>query len=92
MNNTELINHVATTLELKKKDVRAVLKTVADSISTALIRGGSVRVSGVGIFAAARQPARVIRNPRTGDLMRIRAVKKPKFSATKQLKNEINGR
>jgi DNA-binding protein HU-beta len=91
MNKTDLVNVVADATELTKKDVDAVVSATFKAISDALKAGDKVQLIGFGTFEVKDAAAREGRNPKTGETIQIAASKKPAFSASKALKDEING-
>jgi len=60
------------------------------AIRTTLKKGGSVTLVGFGTFSVGKRAARTGRNPRTGDTIKIKAAKLPKFRPGKGLKDAIN--
>jgi len=54
-----------------------------------LKKGKRVTLVGFGTFAVGRRSARNGRNPQTGDLIKIKAAKVPKFRAGKTLKDAV---
>jgi len=91
MNKTDLINVVAAETEVSKKTVEAVVAATFDSIVNALKEGDKVQLIGFGTFEVKDVAAREGRNPATGETIKIEASKKPAFTASKALKDLING-
>ena len=91
MNKTELINAVAAKAEISKKDAEKALAAVLGSIEDALKAGDKVQLIGFGTFEVKAAAEREGRNPKTGETIKIAASKKPAFSASKALKDEVNG-
>lgn len=91
MNKTDLVNVVASETELTKKDVDAVITSTLKAISNALKEGDKVQLIGFGTFEVKETAEREGRNPKTGEAITIAASKKPSFSASKVLKDEVNG-
>ena len=91
MNKTDLVNVVANATEMTKKDVDAVISATVKAISDALKAGDKVQLIGFGTFEVKSAAAREGRNPKTGETIKIAASKKPAFSASKALKDEVNG-
>ena len=91
MNKTDLINLVASETEQKKAVVEAVVNATFDAIAQALKNGEKVQFIGFGTFEVKEVEARQGRNPRTGEEITIDAYKKPSFTASKVLKDDING-
>ena len=90
MNKTELIAAVAEKTGIAKKDAEAAVKAVTDTIAAELIAGNKVQLVGFGTFEVSERPAREGRNPRTGETIKIAAVKAPKFKAGSALKDALN--
>ena len=91
MNKTDLINVISAETEVKKKDVEAVINATVDAITNALKTGDKVQLIGFGTFEVKDVAAREGRNPKTGETITIEAAKKPAFSASKALKDIVNG-
>ena len=91
MNKTQLIDVVATKTDLTKKGAEAAVNAVVDAIAEALKAGDKVQLIGFGTFEVKTAAAREGRNPKTGEVIKIAAAKKPAFSASKVLKDQVNG-
>ena len=90
MNKSELVAAVQEATQLKKKDAEAAVVAFVDTIKEALKKGEKVQLIGFGTFESKKRPARVARNPRTGEEIKVKASKAPVFKASKALKNEMN--
>ena len=90
MNKTDLINVVNAETKVAKKDVDAVITATVKAITDALKQGDKVALIGFGTFEVKTTAAREGRNPKTGEAIAIPASKKPSFSASKVLKDEVN--
>lgn len=89
MTKEKLIERVASGAELSKADAGRVVNAIIGSITSALKKGKSVRLVGFGTFKVSKRKARNGRNPRTGEVITIKATKVPKFSAGKSLKDAV---
>ena len=89
MNKTELIAAVAEKTGLTKKDAERVINATIETITSSLVKGDKVQVSGFGIFEVKAREARVGRNPRTKETIQIPATKLPAFKASKTLKDTV---
>ena len=87
-NKGELINAVAAN-GLTKKDAEAAINAVFGAIGDALAKGDSVQLIGFGTFGVKERAAREGRNPRTGEVVKIKASKVPTFKAGKGLKDKV---
>ena len=91
MTKTDLVNVVAAESGVAKKDAEAVVNATLDAISNALKEGDKVQLIGFGTFEVKDIAAREGRNPKTGEAITIEASKRPAFSASKALKDLVNG-
>lgn len=89
MNKTELIAATAEKANLSKKDTEAAVNAVIDVITEALKKGDKVQLVGFGSFETRERAARVGRNPKTKQEIKIPASKVPAFKAGKALKDAI---
>ena len=90
MNKNELISSMASEAGLTKADAGKALDAFISSITTALKGGDEVRLVGFGTFAVTKRAATTGRNPRTGETIKIKARKQPKFKAGKTLQDAVN--
>ena len=90
MNKTELIDHIAKQADISKAAAGRALEAIVAGIRGSLKKGGSVSLVGFGTFAVGKRAARTGRNPRTGDAIKIKAAKIPKFRPGKALKDALN--
>ena len=90
MNKTDLINVVAAEANLSKKDADAAVSATLAAIANALKEGDKVQLIGFGTFEIKEVAEREGRNPKTGETIKIPACKKPAFTASKLLKDQIN--
>lgn len=89
MNKSELINTVAETSGLSKKDATSAVEAVFQTIQDTLSGGDRVQVIGFGTFEVRERAARKGRNPQTGKEIDIAASKVPAFKAGKALKDAV---
>ncbi len=90
MNKTELVAAIAEKTELSKKDSEKALKAFIDVVTESLQKGEKIQLVGFGTFEVIERAAREGRNPLTGEKMKIKASKAPKFKAGKALKDAVN--
>ena len=90
MTKTDLVNVVVAESGLKKKEAEVAVNAVFDAIANALKSGDKVQLIGFGTFEVKDVAAREGRNPKTGETIAIPAAKKPAFSASKVLKDQLN--
>ena len=89
MNKTELINAVAETSGLTKKDSEVALNAILDTIQNAMKNGDKVQLVGFGSFEVKERAARTGKNPATGATIEIPASKAPVFKAGQAFKDAI---
>jgi len=65
------------------------LNAIIDEITTILSKGGQVTITGFGTFRVSKRAARDGRNPKTGETIKIPAMKVAKFKAGKSLKEQV---
>jgi DNA-binding protein HU-beta len=90
MTKQELIESMAASADISKAAAERSLTAFTDSISDALVAGGSLILPGFGSFSVSDRAARTGRNPRDGKIMQIPASKVAKFKAGKKLKEALN--
>ncbi len=91
MNKTQLIEAVAAKANIKKKDAEIAINSLVDVITDALADGEKVQLTGFGSFDVKERAAHDGVNPFTKQTMHFEASKKPVFSASKALKDALNG-
>jgi DNA-binding protein HU-beta len=75
--------------EMPKKQAQAILDDMVGMITKHLKKGDRLRLGGLGILQVKKRPARMGRNPATGEQIKIKASKKVAFRAAKELKQSI---
>ncbi len=89
MNKAELITAVAEMAELSKKDTEAAVNATIDVITAALKKDDKVQLVGFGSFETRKRAARIGRNPKTKETIKIPASKVPAFKPGKALKDTV---
>jgi DNA-binding protein HU-beta len=92
MNKGELIEKVSSSTGSSKADATKSVNAVIENISKALKKGDSVTLVGFGTFSVKKSKSRNGRNPQTGETIKIKAKKTPKFKAGQGLKDLIAGK
>ena len=90
MNKAELINAVAASADVSKKDAEAVVSAMLETITGALKEGDKVQLVGFGSFEVKKRAARTGRNPKTKEAIEIPASVVPVFKAGKALKDTVS--
>jgi DNA-binding protein HU-beta len=89
VNKTELIDHIAKSADISKAAAGRALDSVIHAVKTQLKKGNSVTLVGFGTFSVTKRAQRTGRNPRTGEAIKIKAAKVPKFKPGKALKDFV---
>jgi DNA-binding protein HU-beta len=90
MTKAELIESVASKVDLPRATAERAVNTMFDEMTAALSQGDKVNISGFGTFSVSTRKARTGRNPKTGDSIEIAASRAAKFKPGKTLKDEVN--
>jgi DNA-binding protein HU-beta len=90
MNKTELIDHIAAEADISKAAAGRSLDALFSAVKKTLKKGNTVTLVGFGTFAVSTRAARTGRNPRTGEAIKIKKAKVPKFRPGKALKDAVN--
>ena len=85
----QLATALADAHELPKKQAIAVLEDLVTMITKHLKKGAKIRIGGLGILQVRKRPARMGRNPATGEAIKIKASKKVAFRPAKDLKEAV---
>jgi len=88
MNKGDLINEAAKVLSTKK-EAKAAVDCILSTITKTLKKKKTVTLVGFGTFKVNKLKARKGRNPQTGEVIKIKAKKVPKFVAGKALKDAV---
>jgi DNA-binding protein HU-beta len=88
-NKADIVMKVQDVLGGTKADAERAVETMIDAIVSGLKAGDEVSIAGLGIFRAKPRAARMARNPRTGEQIKVPATRSPKFSAAKALKDAV---
>ena len=91
MNKAELIDVLTQKLNTDRRQATAAVENVVDTIVRAVHKGDSVTITGFGVFEQRRRAARVARNPRTGETVKVRPTSVPAFRPGAQFKAVVSG-
>lgn len=90
MNKGELVEAVAGKADISKADAARALDAFVEVVTKSIKKKDPVTLVGFGTFDVARSKARLGRNPKTGEQIKIKAKNSPKFRAGKALKDALN--
>ena len=91
MNKAELIDVLTEQLGSDRRQATAAVEHIVDTIVRAVHKGDSVTITGFGVFEQRRRAARVARNPRTGETVKVKPTSVPAFRPGAQFKAVIAG-
>ncbi len=89
MTKADIVARIAQTTGMTKVDTSEVLDALLESISEAMGRGEKIEIRGFGIFKVENRKARVARNPKTGQEIRIPPRAVPVFKPSDHLKERV---
>jgi DNA-binding protein HU-beta len=89
LKKSDLVSEIAKSAGLTKKDAEEALNALVGSIKKALKKGDKVSIVGFGTFEISKRKARTGVNPQTGEKIKIKASKVPKFKPGKNFKDAI---
>ena len=89
MNKRELAKSVAVQADVDLKTVSTVLESFTDVVTAVVSKGEPVAITGFAKFVKVDRPARMGRNPATGETIRIKASKKARITPVKAFKDAV---
>lgn len=91
MTRSDLVDALASRFEqFSHREAEAVVKTILDAMGHTLEQGGRIEVRGFGSFSVHERPARMGRNPRSGEAVAIPVKRVPHFKAGKALREMVD--
>ena len=91
MNKRQLIETLASRFDGNKRDAKHALESVVETITREVSRGEKVAITGFGAFSKVDRPARMVRNPATGERSRAKKTSVPRFRPGAELKAYVSG-
>jgi len=91
MNKAELIDILTKRLNTDRRHATEADEHFVDSVVRAVQKGDSVTITGFGVFEQRRRAARVARNPRTGETVKVKPTSVPAFRPGAQFKAIVSG-
>ena len=86
MSRKELIEDIISSISMSRADAGKVLNCTFKAITEGLKRDGRVQITGFGSFELRNRSARIGRNPKTGESIKLEAWKVILFAPGKSLK------
>jgi len=84
-----VFEQLAESHDLPKKQAHSMLSELVAAVTIHLKKGARIRMSGLGTLEVKKRPARMGRNPATGEQIKIKASRKVAFRAAKELKEAV---
>ena len=90
MNKSDLAQVLAQKDHLSLKNAKVVVDTIFEIMTESLVRGQKIEIRGFGSLTTREYGAYMGRNPRSGELIRVKEKKLPYFKIGKDLKDRLN--
>ncbi|HSM13825.1 MAG TPA: integration host factor subunit beta [Thermoanaerobaculia bacterium] len=90
MTKADLVEEVARSTQLTKKQAEEIVNTVFRTIVESLQTGRKIELRGFGSFRIRNRGARTGRNPKTGEKVEVPPKRIPYFKPGKELKEQLN--
>ena len=91
MNKTDLIDQLAVRFDGDKKTARVAVEGFIDLVQREVQKGRNVSISGFGVFEKRTRAARSARNPRTGEVVKVKKTNVPVFRPGRYFRDVIAG-
>jgi DNA-binding protein HU-beta len=92
LNRKELVDAIQKHTAVARADVDKVLGSLIQHTQVAVKKGDRVSLVGFGTFERQDRKARTARNPRSGEPVKVKATKVPRFRAGQGFKDVVSGR
>ncbi len=92
MTKTQLVAAIAEKLGISKRMANDCVNAFVEAVMEGVKKDGEVRIQGFGTFKVSKRKARTGKNPRTGETIKIPAMKLPTFKAGSEFKRFVNGK
>jgi DNA-binding protein HU-beta len=89
VNRSQLLNAFAERNDLSRKEADALLTSLLDTITETVCRGEDVAISGFAKFRRIDRPARMARNPATGEMVKVPAKRVARITPLKAFKDSV---
>ncbi len=75
---------------LSYQDIESAVKLILEQMSSSLSAGDRIEIRGFGSFALHHRPARMARNPKSGEVVMLAEKYVPHFKPGKELRDRVN--
>jgi integration host factor subunit beta len=90
MNKSELVEALANENGLTYKRAEEIVNLIFDSMADTLGDGGRIEIRGFGSFVVKDYKSYMGRNPKTGEVIKVRPKRLPFFKVGKELRERVN--
>jgi integration host factor subunit beta len=90
MNKSELVEALANENGLTYKRAEEIVNLIFDSMADTLSDGGRIEIRGFGSFVVKDYKSYMGRNPKTGEIIKVRPKRLPFFKVGKELRERVN--
>ncbi|NJC87517.1 MAG: integration host factor subunit beta [Desulfuromonas sp.] len=90
MNKSELVEALASGNGLTYKKAEEIVNLLFDSMATTLSEGGRIEIRGFGSFVVKDYKSYMGRNPKTGEMIKVKPKRLPFFKVGKELRERVN--
>lgn len=91
MTRSDLVDALAARFaQLGQRDAELAVKAILESMAHALVRGQRIEIRGFGSFSVSHRPARLGRNPRSGEQVAVPEKRVPHFKPGKALREQVD--
>jgi DNA-binding protein HU-beta len=89
VNRSQLLNAFSERNDLSRKEADVLLTSLLDTITETVCRGEDVAISGFAKFRRIDRPARMARNPATGEMVKVPAKRVARITPLKAFKDSV---
>jgi DNA-binding protein HU-beta len=89
VNRSQLLNEFAERNEMTRKEADTVLTSLVEIITGSVAGGEDVAISGFAKFRRIDRPARLARNPATGETVKVKAKRVARITPLKNFKDSV---
>ncbi len=89
MNKRRLVEEIVSRTRLPPRDVAKVVDTLIDVVTSSVVAGEKIVLSGFGTFHRKTRAERTARNISTGESVKVKAMNVPAFRAGQPFKNAV---
>lgn len=90
MNKSDLIDMLARDQSFSSKTAESIIDTVLDAMTESLVSGDNVEIRGFGSFTVREYKSYDGKNPKTGEIVRVKPKKLPFFKVGKELRQAVD--